>query len=142
MIKPMRSLFLLLFLGLSSLSVTIAIPAIAQTPNPMKQRVEQSQNLNLIDLGQAAYDAGRYTEAVNAWQQAEHMYYLQGDRFNRASSLNYLALAHQELGQWQLATKEIAKSLELLHQGELEDQNWALIGQALNTQGNLQLAQQ
>ena len=136
----MRSLFLLLFLGLSSFSVTITIPAIAQTSNPMNQRVEQSKNLDLIDLGQAAYDAGRYTDAVNAWQQAEHMYHLQGDRFNRASSLNYLALAHQELGQWQLATKEIAKSLELLQQGKLQEQNLALIGQALNTQGNLQLA--
>ena len=136
----MRSLFLLLFLGLSSLSVTITIPAIAQSSNPINQRVEQSKNLDLIDLGQAAYDAGRYTEAVNAWQQAEHMYHLQGDRFNRASSLNYLALAHQELGQWQLATKEIAKSLELLQRGKLQDQNLALIGQALNTQGNLQLA--
>ncbi len=137
----MRSLFLLLFLSLSSLSVTITIPAIAQTSNPINQRPEQSKNLDLIDLGQAAYDAGRYTEAVNAWQQAEHMYHLQGDRFNRASSLNYLALAHQELGQWQLATKEIAKSLELLQQGKLQEQNLALIAQALNTQGNLQLAQ-
>ena len=136
----MRSLFLLLFLGLSSLSVTITIPAIAQSSNPINQRVEQSKNLDLIDLGQAAYDAGRYTEAVNAWQQAEHMYHLQGDRFNRASSLNYLALAHQELGQWQLATKEIAKCLELLQQGKLQEQNLGLIGQALNTQGNLQLA--
>ncbi|MGB5633894.1 MAG: CHAT domain-containing protein [Waterburya sp.] len=140
MIKPMRSLFLLLFLGLSSLSVAITIPAIAQTPSTINQRLEQSKNLDLIDLGQAAYDAGRYTEAVKVWQQAEHMYHLQSDRFNRASSLNYLALAHQELGQWQLATKEIAKSLELLQQTKLQDQNLALLGQALNTQGSLQLA--
>ena len=139
MFKLIRSLFVLLSLGLLSLTLTLAVPAMAQSPNNI-DRVEQSKNLNLIDRGQAAYQAGRYTAAVAIWQQAAAKYQRQGDRLNRASSLNYLSMAHQELGQWQQAQKEITASLELLQQAELEDKNLALLGQALNSQGSLQLA--
>ncbi len=139
MMKSIRSLSILLFLSLFSLTLAIAIPAIAQTPsNPVQ--IEQSKNIDLIERGQAAYDAGQYTAAVKAWQQAERMYRQQGDRLNQSSSLNYLALAHQELGQWQLAKKEIERSLKLLQQTELQDRDLALLGQKLNTQGSLQLA--
>ena len=139
-IKPIRSLTVLLFLGLLSLTLAVAIPAIAQPPGNITQGLEQSSNLDLIDRGQAAYDAGRYAKAVTAWQQAEQIYQRQGDRLNRASSLNYLSMAHQELGQWDKAEREIAKSLELLQAESLLKQNLALLGQALNTQGSLQLA--
>ena len=140
MFKPIRSLSLLLFLGLFSLTLAITIPTIAQPPTNINRELEQSTNLDLIDRGQAAYQSGRYTTAVAAWQQAERMYQQQGDRLNRASSLNYLSMAHQELGQWHRAGQEIAKSLELLQQESLQKENLALLGQALNTQGNLQLA--
>ncbi|MEM7762036.1 MAG: CHAT domain-containing protein [Cyanobacteria bacterium P01_A01_bin.40] len=140
MIKYIRSLSLLLFLGLFSFTLALAVPAIAQPPTNINQRHERSTNLDLIDRGQANYQAGRYTAAVNAWQQAEQMYQRQGDRLNRASSLNYLSMAHQELGQWQQAQQKITQSLKLLQQTTLQEQNLALLAQALNTQGSLQLA--
>ena len=135
MFKPIRSLSVLLFLGLLSLTLAVAIPAIAQSPSNTP-RLEQSKSIDLIDRGHAAYQAGKYTEAVNAWQQAQMN---RQDRLSRASILNYLSLAHQELGQWGKAEQEIAKSLELL-QKSLPEQNLALLAQALNIQGSLQLA--
>ena len=135
MFKPIRSLSILLFLGLLSLTLTVAVPVIAQSPTDT-QRLEQSKSIDLIDRGQAAYQAGKYTAAVNAWQQALMS---RSDRLSRASILNYLSMAHQELGQWGKAEREITKSLKLLQQ-KLPEQNLALFAQALNIQGNLQLA--
>ena len=129
MFKPIRSLSVLLFLGLLSL-IAVTIPAIAQSPIHT-QRLESS--IDLIDRGHAAYQAGKYTAAINAWQQAAG----KGDRLTRASILNYLSMAHQELGQWDKAEREIAKSLELLQQSSPES---ALLAQALNIKGSLQLA--
>ena len=137
MIKPIRSLLLLLLLGLFSMTLAITVPAIAQPPNSTQKSLKQSR-IDLIDRGQAAYESGRYTAAVTAWQQAKQMYRQQGDRLNLASTLNYLSIAHQELAQWRQAEREITKSLELLQQESLKE-NLALLGQAFNTQGNLQL---
>ena len=143
MIKLTRSLDSALCLGLLTLTLPIAIPALAQ-PSSLVTQIEQSSQtnrLNLIEQGRVAYEAGRYTEAVTAWEQAERQFHKQGDRLNQASTLNYLSLAHQELGQWQQAQQEIARSLELLQeQPELINGNWAVLGQALNSQGSLQLA--
>ena len=138
MFKRTRYLSVLLFLGLFSLILTVTIPTIAQPPNKI-DRIEHN-NTNLLDRGWAAYQTGRYTAAVAAWQQAEQMYQQQGDRLSRASSLNYLSMAHQELGQWGKAERKIAESLELLKQVELKDKSIPLLARALNTQGSLQLA--
>ena len=136
MFKPIRSLFVLLFLGLLSLTLAVAIPVMAQSSSNVTQRLEQSKSIDPLDRGQAAYHAGKYTAAIKIWQQALMD---RGDRLSRASILNYLSMAHQELGQWGKAEREIAESLELLQQ-ELPEQNLALFAQALNIQGNLQLA--
>lgn len=144
MIKLIRSLGSSLCLGLLALTLAIAIPAIAQPPTIVEPTMEQPnkpKSLNALDRGLAAYQAGRYTDAVNAWQQAEQEYRKQGDRALQASTLNYLSLAHQELGQWQQARQDIAQSLKLLQeQPELKKGNWALLAQALNAKGSLQLA--
>ncbi len=139
--KLTRSLDSALCLGLLALTLPLAVPALAQ-PSSLVTQIEQSSNsLNLIDQGRVAYEAGRYAEAVTVWQQAEQELQQQGDRLNRASTLNYLSLAHQELGQWQQAKQEIAQSLEILQEpSESQTDDWAVLGQALNTQGSLQLA--
>ena len=125
-----------LCLGLLTLTLTIAIPVIAQPSTPNRIAKVSDEALNLLDRGRMAYEAGKYTEAVRTWQQAEQVHKQQGERFGRVSSLNYLSLAHQELGQWQEAKKCNALSLKLLP----KDENLALLGQALNTKGNLELA--
>ena len=144
MIKLIRSLKSSLYLGLLALTLTIAIPVIAQPPTVINQAIEQPNkpnSLNLIERGRVAYEEGRYTEAITAWQQAEQAYKQQGDRLNQASTLNYLSLAHQKLGEWQEAEKSNAQSLKLLQgQSQQKNENLALLAQALNTKGSWQLA--
>jgi CHAT domain-containing protein/tetratricopeptide (TPR) repeat protein len=131
-----------LCLGLLTLTLTLAIPAIAQPPNTIAPAIEQppANSLNALDRGLAAYEAGRYNDAITAWQQAEQEYRRMGDRILQASTLNYLSLAHQELGQWQQARQDIAESLKLLEQPDLKDKNRILLAGVLNTKGSLQLA--
>ncbi len=138
--KLVRSLSSALGLGLLTLTLAIAIPAIAQPSSSEIPIVKTSDN-HLIERGHTAYQAGRYREAVIAWQQAEQIYRQQSDRNLRASTLNYLSLGHQKLGEWEAAEKCNTLSLKLLQKStELKDENLALLAQALNTKGSLELA--
>ncbi|MBD2692072.1 CHAT domain-containing protein [Anabaena catenula] len=97
------------------------------------------ENSNLIQQGRELYQAERYAEAVNIWQQA-----LKGENnlSSQAMVLNYLALAYQQLGQWQQAKEAITSSLKLLGNKEQKTpQTKLILAQALNTQGSLELAQ-
>lgn len=137
--KLTRSLDYSLCLGLLTLTLPIAIPALAEPSSLVTQIEQSSHSLNLLEQGRIAYEAGRYLEAVTVWQQAEREFQANENLINQAATLNYLSLAHQELGQWQQAKQEITQSLELL-QEQSEYNNWAILAQTLNTQGNLQLA--
>ncbi len=100
---------------------------IANSPTPLEQ-------------GIAAFEAGRFADAVKLWQQAAQDYEQKRDRLNLALSLSYLSLAYQNLGQVQDAEQAISQSLDLLQdQNNWESGGLAILGQALNTQGRLQL---
>jgi len=98
--------------------------------------------LNLFEQGNILYQTGQFTAALEAWQQAATAYANQGELLNQAMTFSNLALAHQELGQWDEANQAIEQSLGLIEtipantQEHLQAQ-----AQALNTQGTLQLAQ-
>lgn len=140
MIKLIHSLRTVVCLSLLSLILTIAVPAIARLPLLETQIVKASDNiLYLIDRGRSAYEAGKYAEAIMAWQQAEQKYRQQGNSTLQAISFNYLSLACQELGQWQKAERYISQSLELLAK-QPEPDRVALLAKALNTKGSLRLA--
>ncbi|WP_228060945.1 CHAT domain-containing protein [Coleofasciculus sp. LEGE 07092] len=106
------------------LLVTTVVPVTAQT------------SPSLLLQGQTYYDAGRFADAAIAWAKAAQDYEQKGDRFKQAVSLNYLSLAYQDLGQWKDAEASINQSLTLLE----TQSNAGILAQALNTQGNLQLA--
>jgi len=100
---------------------------IANSPTPLEQ-------------GIAAFEAGRFADAAQLWQQAAQDYEAKRDRLNQALSLSYLSLAYQNLGQVQDAEQAISQSLDLLQdQNNWESGGLAILGQALNTQGRLQL---
>ncbi len=89
--------------------------------------------------GKKLYEAGRFREAAEQWQQAETQAQQRGDRLNQAMSLSFLSLAQQQLGNWPAAEQAIATSLTLL-QPATDAQSASFLAQALNTQGSLQLA--
>ncbi len=100
---------------------------------------------SLIQQGKALYDAGNFADAIAVLQQAAKSYRGQGDALKQAIALSNLALAHQQLGQWQEANGAISESLILLGKPEatqnskLKTQNLPILAQTLNIQGDLQL---
>lgn len=143
------TLFLLPVLGLL---LTLQGAAIDQIASAQENRSVASVELrattpNILEQGHTFYTAGRFSEAVEVWQQAVETFQKQGDHANHALSSSYLSLAHQKLGQWEQAERAIAISLDLLknppqpiQDSKFKTQNLQILAQALNTQGRLQLA--
>ena len=130
-----RSLRSKVLLGLLTLLlITAVIPAVATEKN----QLVVNNTAQLLIQGKTAYDAGKYSEATRYWLQAQNEYKTQGDRSREALSLNYLSLANQELGRWDMADRCIGQSLDLL---DKSSGNTRVLAQILNTQGSLQLAQ-
>ena len=100
---------------------------------------------SLMHQGKTLYDAGKYEEASAVLKQAAKTYQGQGDSVRQAIALSNLALAHQQLGQWQEANGAITESLILLGKPEatqnlkLKTQNLPFLAQTLDIQGDLQL---
>jgi CHAT domain-containing protein len=118
-------------------------PSIANTSSKTSTDINLSQSLpnspaNLFQDGKQYYQSGQYASAIATWQQASDIYAKQGDRLNHAIVLQNLALAHQQLGQWKDSNQAIAISLGIL---QSDSQPSKLLAQALNIQGNIQLAQ-
>ena len=92
--------------------------------------ISTAQN-NYLQQGKQYYDRGQYTEAVELWQQVANT-----DRVveNKIISYNYLAIAHQDLGQWEESKRAIDYALNLLK----INNNAFLYAQVLNTKGSLE----
>jgi len=118
----------------------VPAPPKTQSPNlPVSQLSPTSPNF--LQQGRQLYQSEQFAEAIAVWRQAEQFYTSQGEIFHRVQALNYLALAYQELGEWDEAESAIAASLDLLKQLEQRDRSGtALLAQALNNLGSLQLA--
>jgi CHAT domain-containing protein len=83
------------------------------------------------------YQTQQFTAAIVQWQRDLQSFEQNGDRANQAAVLSNLAMAYQQLGQWDDANAAIAQSLMLLN-GRKEDE---LNAQVLTIQGSLQLNQ-
>ena len=127
---------------LSFILVLGVVPAIAHNYS-ITEEVVSVEGSNLLVQGKVAYENGRFTEAHRYWQQAVRHYQQVGDIPAQALSLNYLALAGQELGKWQEAEDSINQSINLIQDyGSDKNQKINVQGiaaQAFNTQGSLQL---
>ncbi len=134
-------LFLSLMTGCYT-SASLAINSVQTSPEVTTDKVisQPSTNnpSNLIQIGQQQYQTGQYAKAIATWQKALDIYTKQGDRLNQSVTLDNLALAYQQLGNWKEANQAIAKSLEILQSSPKE---LSLLAHTLNIQGNIQLAQ-
>ncbi|MFN6560854.1 MAG: CHAT domain-containing protein [Nostoc sp. ChiSLP01] len=104
----------------------------------------------LVSQGEALYQAGRFTEAVNVLQQAVLIYQREGDNLAQAAALANLCVVYQQLGLWKEASKAINTSLNLLGWNDTKQklnvnnpksELLEILAQTLNIQGELQLAQ-
>ncbi|MCP2726937.1 CHAT domain-containing protein [Limnofasciculus baicalensis] len=131
--------------------MTKVVPAIAyqQTPAPTPNQEPKQEEIvqppsapeQLLQQGKELYKTGQFFAAANLWQQAAQSYGEEGAILNQAQALNYLSLAYQELGQWSEAKTTIETSLKLLQSfDKLEVRGMAILAQALNTKGSLEIA--
>ncbi|WP_241994114.1 CHAT domain-containing protein [Chroococcidiopsis cubana] len=127
-------LFLVVLLFFLSATVT---PVIASN---LSNSVIQAQQTTTQLTNNAAklYQSERYQEAVDAWKQAISAFVAQKDSLNQAMALSNLSLAHQKLGQWELAKKAIANSLALLKNQSQSKEEQKNLAQTLDIHGNLQ----
>lgn len=120
---------LILLLMLFFLSATIA-PIVAQTtPSNTSQLTQQAL---------AAYQSQNYRSAAQLWQQAVEAYDSQADSLNQAIAWSNLALAYQQLGEWQQAQSAIETSLNILENQENNGEKQLILAQTLEIQGQLQ----
>ncbi|MDD1425828.1 tetratricopeptide repeat protein, partial [Dolichospermum sp. ST_sed9] len=103
----------------------------------------------LLEQGEALYEAGNLTEAVTILQQANRIYQQQSDRLGQAAALSNLCLVYQQLGSLTEASQAINTSLNLLggdgkkQQLQIKTQKpeWLeVLAQTLDIQTGLQLA--
>ncbi|AUB38311.1 Tetratricopeptide [Nostoc flagelliforme CCNUN1] len=102
------------------------------------------QTASVVEQGKKLYDTGQFTEAVKVLQQAAAGFKTSKDGLQEAMTLSNLSLAYQQLGLWAEAQEAIAQSLKLLQSGEntgTSGERSQIIAQALDVQGQLQLAQ-
>ncbi|MBB4886673.1 tetratricopeptide repeat protein [Streptomyces netropsis] len=77
----------------------------------------------LLNLGDLDARAGRTTEALDRYREALRAARESGDPYATSRSLESIAAAHQELGDWQRAADWYRRGLELrLTRGELADE--------------------
>lgn len=93
-----------------------------------------------LTLGKHYYDAGQYAEALTHWQAAVDQ---STSSLQKAIAQNYLAIAHQTLGQWDMASTVAGQALVTLDTasvtlGSTDEINF-LYAQILNTVGIGQL---
>ncbi len=90
---------------------------------------------DLVTQGKQLYDAGRLEEAIALWQNAANQFAQQHQPEQQAQVLRYLAIAHQDLGQFSAAQKALTQAQTLAPTAFLFQ------AQLLGTQASLYQAQ-
>lgn len=128
--------------GVSISSPSVSIPSPIDRTLAILDSNQNHDNVSeLVQQGRDYYDAGQFTRAITAWEQAALSFATQGDELNQAMVLSNLSLAYQHLGQWTQAKDAIAKSLGILTNNKFHGKRarFRVLAQALTTQGRLQL---
>ncbi|MBE9166254.1 CHAT domain-containing protein [Pleurocapsales cyanobacterium LEGE 06147] len=104
----------------------------------------QTDGAALEAKGKQFYALGEWTQAISFWERAIQAYALLNDSIAQARVLSNLALAYQQLGNWEHAEQAIQDSLKLLDErtslARTKSDRDRVLAQALNNQGMLQLA--
>ena len=113
------------------MTATIALPQY-QTSNTVAELVAKSKNL---------YEAENYSAAIQTLKQALAQYQAQENNLRQAMVLSNIALAYQQLGEWQQVNTYVRESLDILDNLAQSPENKLIIAQTLDIKGRLKLAQ-
>ncbi|GAB4375732.1 MAG: hypothetical protein Kow00121_21840 [Elainellaceae cyanobacterium] len=120
---------------------TLSLPVLSAQEHQVitETSAPASEPLSLMQRGIEHYEAGRFLEAIDHWQQALAPLTAQNDRLNQAFVFSNLSLAYQQLEQWQEAEVAVHQSLDLLQSIANPTAPYAgVLAKALNTQGRWQ----
>ncbi|MBE9035034.1 CHAT domain-containing protein [aff. Roholtiella sp. LEGE 12411] len=137
--------FFLLLIGTAILCI-FSSPTLATLShislNVPQTKMQNSPALSqrLVEQGKIFYEAGLFTEALKVLEQAAVGFDNTGDQLNQAIALSNLALIYQQLGKQTQAEQAISQSLNLLQNLDSLKDRAAIMAQALDVQGKLQLA--
>ena len=133
-------LFLTILL-VSQIIPVLANQSISSENNIIVQKTVKPSAI-LLQQGKNYYQTGKFSQAAKVWQSALQNYQTQGDIIKQIQTLNYLALTYKELGNIKQAQIFIDRSFNLLKSlKKINNQSSLLLGQALNTQGTIQILQ-
>ncbi len=109
----------------------------------MKPSQYESSNLvaGLVEKSSLLYQGENYSAAIEILQQALSEYELQRDELRQAMVLSNIALAYQQLGEWEQVSIVIERSLGKLENIEPSREQKLILAQTLDIQGKLQLVQ-
>ncbi len=111
----------------------------------MSNGQSQAQNLNLVaglvEKSRILYEAENYSAAIEILQQALVEYQIQKDELRQAMVLTNLALAYQQLGEWEKVNVYVDQSIDKLKNIPQNTQKSLILAQTLDIKGKLQLVQ-
>ncbi|MDY6782503.1 MAG: CHAT domain-containing protein [Cyanobacteriota bacterium] len=122
----------LILATLTFLLITTALPTVAQFEVGVLPATTSE-----IDRGRQLYQNGQLAGAVQLWEQAAQGLEERGERVQSALCYSYLAIAYQDLGEWEAAQNAMAQAETL---GQSRDEP-LLHAKILNARGSLQLNQ-
>ncbi len=103
---------------------------------------QPSDARQLLQQGLTLYQTEQFSRAESVFQQAVAAFKTQGDVLNQALALNYVALTSRQVGHLPQASKAILESVAILQNNHSNSKEFrSVLAQALNTQGQIQLAQ-
>ncbi|MGB7247989.1 MAG: CHAT domain-containing protein [Phormidesmis sp.] len=125
-----------------------SLPTDQRTASPTHQLAvrptEQETDALTLDeqarRGRQLYLDGQFAAAIALWQHIAQIYAAQNNPLAQSSTLSNLALAYQQLGQWEDAQTAIANSLQHLATAPTTKAKWPVQAQALMAKGSLQIA--
>jgi CHAT domain-containing protein/tetratricopeptide (TPR) repeat protein len=131
--------------GLAFLWIVMVSPNGTQLPPSLAQSSHFSARdpQELESEGRSFYNAGQFRAAAATWHDAARRFADRGDSLSQAGSLNYLSMALSELGQLEDAKAAVEEAIQLLEDAPLDAPatgRRAILAQALNNQGRIQLA--
>ncbi|HAZ43088.1 MAG TPA: hypothetical protein DDW76_26480 [Cyanobacteria bacterium UBA11369] len=126
---------LLILCYLLGLLMAIGVHAVVSDRSPQSSDIP---SINLIQTGQHFYQSGQFLSAINTWKAAAEEYRSRGDSLNQSLVLSYLALAYQQVGQFESATVAMNEAIALIVKQPKEQ---LIVAQVLNNQGQFYLSQ-
>ncbi len=121
----------------SIVGLIMAVGVHAAVSDRSPQSIE-SPRITLLQTGQQFYQSGQFLSAINAWKAAAEEYRSRGDSLNQSLVLSYLALAYQQVGQFESATVAMNEAIALIVKQPKEQ---LIVAQVLNNQGQFYLSQ-